>query len=75
MKIYRIFPAILSFAILALISCSGSSSKKQADTGAGKTKGDTSIISHGKADAPHDSVSGDPYSKGTDDPNAKLPKK
>jgi hypothetical protein len=58
-----------------LLSCSGNNSEKKADTGAGKTKGDTSVVSKGSANTPHDSLSGDPSSKGAADPDAKLPKK
>jgi hypothetical protein len=75
MKRYGIFPAIL-LAIVILASCRGSNSdSKKADTGAGKAKGDTSIVSKGGANTPNDSISGDPSAKGAADPNAKLPKK
>lgn len=74
MRRFSIF-SLIALSGTMLLSCSGNNSQKQADTGAGKAKGDTSIVSHGRADAPHDSISGDPYSKGAEDPNAKLPKK
>lgn len=75
MKRYGMF-YVLILATVMLTSCGGSNSdSKKVDTGAGKAKGDTSIVSKGSANTPHDSVSGDPSSKGAADPNANLPKK
>ena len=74
MKRYGMF-YVLILATVMLMSCGGSNSdSKKTDTGAGKAKGDTSIVSKGGANTPNDSVSGDPSSKGAADPNAKLPK-
>ncbi|MGZ3872600.1 MAG: hypothetical protein ACXVJD_06765 [Mucilaginibacter sp.] len=76
MKTNRILSALLLSS--ALLSACGHKSSNGAASSADSTsttKADTAIKPGDQKSVKNDSVSGDPASKGSVDPNAKLPKK
>jgi hypothetical protein len=76
MKTNRILLTFLLISAL-LMACGNNNTAKSnlADTAGKGTKADTAIAPGNQKKIKNDSVSGDPSAKGSDDPNANLPKK
>ena len=76
MKTKLIIPAIL---LLSAMACNNNTTSKTNSADTTKTdttaKSDTAIVPGNQKSIKNDSLSGDPSSKGSADPNAKLPKK
>ncbi len=76
MKINRFLGALLLLSALISACSNNAQSKNTADTANTNTaKIDTAIVPGGQKSVKNDSLSGDPASKGSADPDAKLPKK
>jgi len=76
MKTSKTLAAVLLIsAIMAACSNNNKAASSAADTAKNKKQADTAIVPAGQKSVKNDSLSGDPSSKGSSDPDAKLPKK
>lgn len=73
MKTNRILLALFLSSAL-LVACGHKTNSSAAGSADSTTKADTAIKPGDQKNIKNDSVSGDPASKGSADPNAKLPK-